>query len=78
MMGLLPSDIDFCYSPPFWLALRGGGEVHRARCPVDIGVICGEVSGRGSNRTTDLHVKEYVELYHHYPHMPSFFASENK
>jgi hypothetical protein len=77
IMGFLPSNIDF-FPLTIPAGPGGGGDVHRARCPVGIGVVFGEVSGRGTNPTTDLHVNEYVELYHHYPHMSSFFASENK
>ena len=68
----LPLDVDFSPSPPFWLALG----VHRVTCPVGIRAVSAEISGRDMNPTTDLHVNEYVELYHHYPHMSSVCASQ--
>jgi len=73
-MVLLPSDVDFSPSPLFWLALG----VHQDTCPVVIGALSAEVSGRDMNRTADLHVNEYVELYHHCSHMSSVCASQNK
>jgi len=73
-MVLLTSDVDFSPSPLCWLALG----VHRGTCPVGIGAVSVEVNGRDINLTADLQVNEYVELYHHCPHMSSVCASHNK